>query len=343
MRDICTTAQRRADMQVHWVVETAMTVFNADREHAAKSEKKPNSAAWAADPDTLFERCDESQAQQKHHAAPDLLMHPPPPRRQRSFRHTLPHVGWLKDGWHPLRLGRLTDGSIRPYDPSSCGKDRIGKASHANACTVEGKDMAPAEEACAGFLPNAVIGPKGNSAVGASLGRQMVSRCSPTVAKLAATCSPASRVGRLRWLAPNAWVTTSGGVETSFASQHGGARAPRRRLDAGIDFQLRRPTQNRLTVQTKRSASRPAQSPRRRRGPSPERRALLSRPRPPDSLRHRPTPSRLASLRTPRLTSSSAATVEKACLSWPLAMHLDCRHLRMLRLFGADFFQWLSI
>ncbi|ETS60669.1 hypothetical protein PaG_04565 [Moesziomyces aphidis] len=79
----------------------------------------PNSAAWAADPDTLFERCDEIQAQQKHHAAPDLLMHPPPPRRQRSFRHTLPHVGWLKDGWHPLRLGRLTDGSIRPYDPSS--------------------------------------------------------------------------------------------------------------------------------------------------------------------------------------------------------------------------------
>lgn len=219
--------------------------------------------------------------------------------------------------------------------------------------------MAPAEEACAGFLPNAVIGPKGNSAVGASLGRQMVSRCSPTVAKLAATCSPASRVGRLRWLAPDAWVSTSGGVETSFATQHGGARSPRRRLDAGIDFQLRRPTQNRLTVQTKRSASRPAQPPRRRRGPSPERRALLSRSRPPDSLRHRPTPSRLASLRNPPLIfcardvaisdrlfirpRPSAATVEKACLSWPLAMHLDCRHLRMLRLFGADFFQWLSI
>ncbi|GAK64241.1 uncharacterized protein PAN0_004c2451 [Moesziomyces antarcticus] len=95
MRDICTTAQRRADLQVHGVVEAAIPVFNVD----------PNSAAWAADPDTLFERCDESQAQQKHHAAPDLLMH-----------HLLLDVnghsaarcrmlaGWLKDGWHPLRL-----------------------------------------------------------------------------------------------------------------------------------------------------------------------------------------------------------------------------------------------
>jgi hypothetical protein len=40
MRDICTTAQRRADMQVHWVVETALPVFNADRERTAKSDKK---------------------------------------------------------------------------------------------------------------------------------------------------------------------------------------------------------------------------------------------------------------------------------------------------------------
>ncbi len=141
----------------------------------------------------------------------------------------------------------------------------------------------------------------GKSTLGASLGRQMVSRCSPIVAKLAATRSPASRVGRRRWLAPDAWVTTSGGVETLIATQHAGARSPRRRLDAGIDFQLRRPTQNRMTVQTKRSASPQAQPPRRRRGRSPERRALPSRSRPPDSLRHRPKPSRLASLRIPPL------------------------------------------